>query len=139
MNSVDFCYTFSGFPQSYKEAIESNESKHWQKAMEEEMASLKENDTYTLTPLPSGKQAVGGRWVYTIKECANGSKSYKARFVAKGYSQKEGLDYHETFAPTAQLTSVRVVMQLAAQTVLCCTKWMLKRHTLTHPLTVKYI
>ena len=60
MNSVDFCYTFSGFPQSYKEAIESNESKHWQKAMEEEMASLKENDTYTLTPLPSGKQAVGG-------------------------------------------------------------------------------
>ena len=63
MNSVDFCYTFSGFPQSYKEAIESNESKHWQKAMEEEMASLKENDTYTLIPLPSGKQAVGGRWV----------------------------------------------------------------------------
>ena len=115
MNSVDFCYTFSGFPQSYTEAIESNESKYWQKAMEEEMASLKENDTYTLTPLPSGKQAVGGRWVYTIKECANGSKSYKARFVAKGYSQKEGLDYHETFAPTAQLTSVRVVMQLAAQ------------------------
>ena len=45
MNSVDFCYTFSGFPQSYKEAIESNESKYWQKAMEEEMASLKENDT----------------------------------------------------------------------------------------------
>ena len=74
--------------------------------MEEEMASLKENGTYTLTPLSSG------RWVYTIKECANGSKSYKVRYVAKGYSQKEGIF---TFAPTAQLTSVRVVMQLAAQ------------------------
>ena len=48
-------------------------------------------------------------------ECANGSKPYKARFVAKGYSQKEGIDYHETFVPTAQLTSVRVVMQLAAK------------------------
>ena len=47
MNSIDFCYTLSGFPQCYKYSIESNESKHWQKAMEEEMASLKENDTYS--------------------------------------------------------------------------------------------
>ena len=83
--------------------------------MNEEIDSCKENDTYTLTPLPNGKQAVGGRWVYTMKENANGSKSYKARYVAKGYSQIEGQDYHETFSPTAQLTSVRVLMQLAAQ------------------------
>ena len=91
--------------------------------------------THTLTPLPSGKQAVGRRWVYTIKECANGSKSYKARFVAKGYSQKEGLDYyHETFAPTAQLTSVRVVMQLAAQNGLMLHQMDIKTAYLNAPI-----
>ena len=115
MMNVDFCYKFSGFPQTYKEAIESSESDHWKEAMNDEIESLKENGTYTLTALPEGRQVVGGKWVYTVKESANGSKSYKARYVAKGYSQREGLDYHETFAPTANLTSLRVLMQLAAQ------------------------
>jgi len=115
MLNVDFCYKFSAFPQTYKEATDSSESECWKEAMNEEINSLKENGTYTLTTLPEGRQAVGGKWVYTIKESANGSKSYKARYVAKGYSQREGLDYHETFAPTANLTSVRVLMQIAAQ------------------------
>ena len=53
--------------------------------------------------------------MYTVKEKGDGSNLYKARFVAKGYSQVEGVDYTETFAPPANLTSVRAVMQLAAQ------------------------
>ena len=53
--------------------------------------------------------------MYTVKEKGDGSNLYKARFVAKGYSQVEGVDCTETFAPTANLTSVRAVMQLAAQ------------------------
>jgi hypothetical protein len=115
MANIDYCYRVAAFPQSYEEAIASPESKQWKAAMEDEINSLKENDTFTLTPLPESRKIVGGRWVYTIKESANGSETYKARYVAKGYSQVKGIDYQETFAPTANLTSVRVLMQLAAQ------------------------
>ena len=53
--------------------------------------------------------------MYTIKEGSDGAKTYKARYVAKGYSQVRGVDYQETFAPTANLTSVRALLQIAAQ------------------------
>ena len=79
------------------------------------MHSLKENNTFTLTNLPEGKKAVGGRWVYAIKTDVDGSEKYKARYVARGYSQKMGVDYEETFSPTANMTSVRVLVQKAAQ------------------------
>ena len=72
------------------------------------MQSLRENDTFTLTSLPEGKCAAGGRWVYAIKSKVDGSDKYKARCGAKGYSQKMGVDYEETFSPTANLTSVSV-------------------------------
>ena len=84
MSTVDYCYKVCAFPQNYKEAVESPESEYWKNAMKEEMNSLKENNTFTLTTLPKGKRLVGGRWVYTIKETPNGSKTYKARYVAKG-------------------------------------------------------
>eukprot|EP00253_Pinus_taeda_P032124 PITA_32124 len=59
---------------------------------------------------------VGSRWLYKVKYAADGSvEKYKARFVAKGYAQKEGIDYEETFAPIARYTSIRSVISLAAQ------------------------
>ena len=60
-----------------------------------------------MTNLPEGKKAVGGRLVYAIKTNVDGSEKYKARNVAKGYSQKMGIDYEETFSPTANMTSVK--------------------------------
>lgn len=57
----------------------------------------------------------GGKWVYAIKRNEDGTDKFKARYVAKGYSQKYGVDYEETFSPTANMTSVRVLMQKAAQ------------------------
>ena len=105
LSSVDYCYRVSAFPQTYQEAIESPESENWKAAMREEMDSLIENETFILTTLPEGRNLVGGCWVYTIKEGSNGAKTYKARYVAKGYSQVRGVDYQETFAPTANLTS----------------------------------
>lgn len=55
-------------PKTFREAMDSKKSKMWTDAMKEEMNSLTENDTFTLTTLPRGKQAVGGRWVYAVKE-----------------------------------------------------------------------
>ena len=75
--------------------------------MSEEMNSLRENETFTLTTLPEGRKSVGGLWVFTVKENSDGSESIKARYVAKGFSQVEGIDYKETFAPTANITSIR--------------------------------
>ena len=83
--------------------------------MGEEVTALWDNETFELTPLPEGRTSVGGKWVYGIKLGPNGEEIYKARFVAKGYSQVPGIDYHETFSPTARITSVRMLMQLAVQ------------------------
>lgn len=79
------------------------------------MHSLRENVTLTLTNLPDGKEVVGGKWVYAIKKNSDGSDKYKARYVAKGYSQEKGVNYDETFSPTASMTSIRVLMQKAVQ------------------------
>lgn len=114
--TIDYCYrAVCGVPCTFKEAMESANSKQWVEAMDEEIQSLKENNTFTLTTLPKGKKTVGGKWVYSIKTDFEGKDKYKARFVAKGYSQKTGIDYDETFSPTANLTSLRVMLQKAAQ------------------------
>ena len=76
----------------------------WQKAMEIEMKALTDNDTFELVPRPKDRQVVGAKWVYTIKTNQEGEETYKARFVAKGYSQISDIDYQETFAPTARMT-----------------------------------
>ncbi|KAL6490090.1 hypothetical protein MHYP_G00004350 [Metynnis hypsauchen] len=114
--NVDYFYRVTyGVPKTFREAMNSEKSKLWDDAMKEEMQSLTENETFTLTPLPRGKQAVGGRWVYAVKENTDGSEICKARYVAKGYGQVEGIDYKETFSPTANITSVRALMQVAVQ------------------------
>ncbi|KAM2714488.1 hypothetical protein EV2_044230 [Malus domestica] len=99
-------------PSSFSQAICDP---HWRLAMEEELAALAANRTWSLQPLPPGKKPVGCKWVYKIKFRSDGSiERYKARLVAKGYSQIEGLDYRETFAPVAKLTTVRLLLAVAS-------------------------
>lgn len=83
--------------------------------MDDEMKSLEKNETFSLTQLPLANRQWGGRWVYAVKSDMDGSDKYKARFIAKGYSQKQGTDYIGTFSPTADMTSVRVIMQKVSQ------------------------
>ena len=67
-------------------------------------------------PRPEGKSVVTSRWLYKIKYVANGSiEKYKARFVARGFSQVEGVDYDETFTPVARYTSIRSIISIAAE------------------------
>ncbi|GKE20216.1 retrovirus-related pol polyprotein from transposon RE1, partial [Tanacetum coccineum] len=82
--------------------------------MAKEIQALEDNKTWILTQLPLGKSAIGHKWVYRIKYLANGSvEKYKARVVAKGYNQKEGVDYKETFALVAKMVTVRTLLAVA--------------------------
>ena len=99
-------------PRNLSEAL-SNEN--WKHAMNVEMQALQQNKTWELVDLPNGKKTVGCKWVFSIKYKEDGSlERYKARLVAKGYTQTYGVDYSETFSPVAKMSTVRIVLALAA-------------------------
>ncbi len=83
--------------------------------MQEEYDSLMANNTWTLVPLPIGKKPVFCKWVFKIKQGANGEvERYKAKLVVRGFTQTYGVDYNETFALVAKFTSIRCILALAA-------------------------
>ena len=79
-----------------------------------EYQSIMENDVWDVVPRPEGKSVVTSKWIYKIKHAVDSSiEKYKATFMAQGLSQKEGVDYEETFGPVARYTSIRLVLALA--------------------------
>ncbi|KAG9444835.1 hypothetical protein H6P81_016175 [Aristolochia fimbriata] len=98
-------------PSAYREA---SSDPLWQQAMAEELQALDKAHTWDLVSLPPGKSPICCKWVYKVKTKADGSiDRYKARLVAKAYNQEYDIDYEETFAPVARLTSVRVLLVIA--------------------------
>jgi hypothetical protein len=87
----------------------------WRAAMDEEMASITENNTWEMSSLPRGHKAIGLKWVFNVKRDAAGELiKYKARLIAKGYAQRQGVDFEEVFAPVARMETVRFLLALAA-------------------------
>ena len=106
-----------GIPQTFLEANSSPNKEKWKKAMDEGMQSLMKNHTWKLTRLPNGKREIGYKWVYAQKEGFPNKNDirYKARLLAKGYAQKEGIDYNEVFSPVVKHSSIRILLALVAQ------------------------
>ncbi|CAI7740801.1 unnamed protein product [Closterium sp. NIES-54] len=104
-----------GEPATLKEALESSDAEEWKNAMESELKSIEENGTWELVELPEGRKAITSKWLFKIKSDADGKiERYKSRLVAKGYQQKEKVDYKELFAPVVKPTTLRTLLAGAA-------------------------
>ncbi|CAI7809061.1 unnamed protein product, partial [Closterium sp. NIES-54] len=102
-------------PRSYAEAITGPYSSQWQAAMDAEMASLKSTGTYVDEVPPPGANIVDGMWIFRVKRSPGSPPAFKARYVARGFSQRQGVEYFHTFSPTPKMTTLWVLLHVAAQ------------------------
>ena len=100
-------------PSYFKEAVQEPT---WVDAMVEEYDSIVRNSAWEIVPRPVVKSVVDSKWIYKVKQVADGSiEKYKAIFVTRGFSQIEGIDYEETFAPVTRYSSIRTILSLSVK------------------------
>ncbi|CAI7778830.1 unnamed protein product [Closterium sp. NIES-53] len=102
-------------PRSYTEVIEGPYSSHWQVAMHAKMASWKSTGTYVDEVPPPRANIVSGMWIFRVKRPPGSPPVFKARYVARGFSRRQGVDFFHTFSPTPKMTTLRVLLHIAAQ------------------------
>ncbi|CAI7859057.1 unnamed protein product [Closterium sp. NIES-54] len=95
-------------PPSVSEAIEGPYSSQWEAAMDAEMASWKSTGTYVDEVPPPGANIVSGMWIFRVKRPPGSPPAFKARYVARGFSQRQGVDFFQTFSPTLKMTTLRL-------------------------------
>ncbi|CAI7933376.1 unnamed protein product [Closterium sp. NIES-54] len=104
-----------GEPATLKEALESSDAEDWKKAMESELKGIEENGMWEWVELPEGRKAITSKWLFKIKSDTNGRiEHYKSRLVAKGYQQKEKVEYKELYAPVVRPTTLQTLLGGAA-------------------------
>lgn len=116
LSTVTSCFlmgvTYDNEPRHYNEAAGVAE---WEASMHDEIDALHKNATWELVPKPKGADLITYKWLFKLKKKADGTVDrYKARLVARGFSQKYGFDYEETFSPVARMVTIRTLISLAA-------------------------
>uniref|UniRef100_A0A2N9HAT5 Reverse transcriptase Ty1/copia-type domain-containing protein n=1 Tax=Fagus sylvatica TaxID=28930 RepID=A0A2N9HAT5_FAGSY len=102
-------------PNTFSKAMVSRDAASWREAVNDEMDSILSNNTWVLVDLPPGSNTIGCKWVFRRKYRTDGTiQTFKVRLVAKGFRQREGIDYFDTYAPVARITSIRVLIALAS-------------------------
>ena len=102
-------------PLTYKMAMDDVDQDKWQEAMKLKMESMYSNSVWELVDLPEGVKPIGYKWIYKRKKGADGKvETYKARLISKGFTQKEGVNYEDTFSPVAMLKSIRILLSITA-------------------------
>ncbi|KAJ0462894.1 putative RNA-directed DNA polymerase [Helianthus annuus] len=108
-------YMVEGEPNTYREAVTYAEGPQWLEAIKNEIDSILQNHNWELVDLPPGCKPLGYRWIFLrIMKADRSIDKYKARLVIKGFRQKEGLDYFDTYSPVTRITSIRLVLAIAA-------------------------
>lgn len=105
------CFVSIIEPKNYKEALLDN---NWIDAMQDELNQFEKNQVWTLVPRPPSVNVIGTKWIFKNKTDDSGTiVRNKARLVAQGYTQVEGVDFDETFAPVARIESIRLLLSIA--------------------------
>nr|GEZ70605.1 zinc finger, CCHC-type [Tanacetum cinerariifolium] len=106
---------YTTYPRTYNEAMQSQDAAFWKEAVDDEIGSIMENNTWVLSDLPHGWKPLGCKLIFKRKMKVDETiDKFKARLVIQGFRQKEGIDYFDTYAPIARITTIRLLLALAA-------------------------
>ena len=110
-----YTYLIENEPSYYLEVISSLDALLWKEAIKTELDSILKTQTWELVALPSGAKPISYKWIFKSKYLSDGFiEKYKARLIAKGFSQKQNIDYFDKFALVTRISSIRVLIALAS-------------------------
>ena len=109
-----YCYSIEDDPKTFNEAMESRDAAFW-KQIDHELSSILENNTWVLSDLPPGSKPLGSKWIFKKKMTVVGTiDKFKALLVIQGFIQKPRIDYFDTYALVAHISTIRLLNALAA-------------------------
>ncbi|KAL0435451.1 UNVERIFIED_CONTAM: Retrovirus-related Pol polyprotein from transposon TNT 1-94 [Sesamum radiatum] len=110
-----YCFNVEDDPKTFDEAMKSQDVAFWKEAINDEMDSIMGNNTWVLADLPPGCKPLGCKWIFKKKMKVDGIiEKFKARLVIQGFRQKPGIDYFDTYAPVARISTIRLLIALAS-------------------------
>ncbi|PWA92773.1 zinc finger, CCHC-type [Artemisia annua] len=114
-DQYSYCFIVEDDPKTFEEAMKSQDVAFWKEAINDEMDSIMGNNTWVLVDLPPGCKPLGCKWIFKKKMKVDGTiEKFKARLVIQGFKQKSGIDYFDTYAPVARISTIRLLIALAS-------------------------